>query len=216
MVVVADQFFGGILPQQIIGDNMVSPQQALVHGEDIGCELRLVGAQGAGCVQDSGRHVPTGVDLQLISTGQLQQVVVALFEVHQSFLQLFLGGAGIQTHVGLSTLCTVVVHLCGEEVHLGLAGLTGQGSVMISVVDMMGQGTLIVKELGVDGPSAVFIPDVLADDLCAQQFDHLTQGHLLGIVFADNIAQAFVFGSFGAVFGMDGGGEPSLVNAATL
>ena len=55
----------GVLPQQRLGHHGVAGER-LVHGEHVGGGLGLVGAQAAWGVEDAGRDVPAGADLEPI------------------------------------------------------------------------------------------------------------------------------------------------------
>ena len=53
----------------------------LIHGEDVGAPLRLVGHQRAGRVQHARRHQPAGARLQAIRLAVVEDAVVALVPV---------------------------------------------------------------------------------------------------------------------------------------
>ena len=83
---------------------------------------------------------------------------------------------------------------------------------------VVGQGSLVVKELGVNGPFLVLVPEAAADDLALELVDGITQGDLVGggAVVKHDHAEAFVNTGQGAVICRGGTGEPTLINAATL
>ena len=165
-------------------------------------------------MQNASGHVVAGIDLLLVGTGELQDLVVALGEVHQALLEFFLCRAGIEAEIGLGALTAVVVDLRGEEVHFRLAGLTGQSGMLVALVDMMRQRAEVIEELGIGGPSVIFVPEELADHVRAKLGNHLAQQHFFAVVCAHDIGQALVVRGAGAVFRVRRGGEPALVNAA--
>ena len=83
---------------------------------------------------------------------------------------------------------------------------------------VVGKGSLVVKELGVNGPFLVLVPEAAADDLALELVDGITQGDLVGggAVVKHDHAEAFVHTGQGAVICRGGTGEPTLINAATL
>ena len=139
--------FGGrrVLPQQFLRHHG-GACQGLVHRKHVRSSLGLVGAQAAGGVQDSRRHVPTRSDVQPVRFGEAGDLVVALVEVAQSLSHLVARGARFQAKEGVGKIRAVVVDLRGEVVRLRLAQLTGELGEMIVVVDVVRQRAFVVEE----------------------------------------------------------------------
>ena len=158
----------GVFFQRSSSGTIWLSDQGLVHGEDVGGLLWLVGAQAAGGVEHARRNVPAGARLQAVGLGQVGDLVVALREVLEARAHLVPGGAGGEAEEGVRVLPAVVVGLGREVVGLGLALLPGEGRVLVTVVDVVRQGALVVEELGVHRPALVSVPDAVADELPLQ------------------------------------------------
>ena len=70
--------------------------EGLVHAEDVGTPLRLVGAEGSGRVKHAGRDEPAGAGLQAIGAREVEDAVVALVPVLEALPDLRLRRAGLE------------------------------------------------------------------------------------------------------------------------
>ena len=154
---------GHVFHEELPGD-VAAFDQALIHAEDVGAPLRLVGAERAGRVEDAGTDEPAGAGLQAIGLREVEDAVVALVPILEALADLRLGGAGFEAHEGVGEIVADVVVLRREVVRLGLALLADQLRLCRALVHVVRNRPHVVEELRVDRPLLVFLPDRLADE----------------------------------------------------
>src|SRR6266852_4319043 len=86
--------FRHILDQETPRD-VPALDHALVHAEDVAAPLRFVSAETARSMKDRGTDQPTAAGLEPIRFREIQNSVVALVPIFQTFSNLGLGGAGL-------------------------------------------------------------------------------------------------------------------------
>ena len=187
--------------------------EVLIHAEDVGAPLGLVGAEGAGGVENARVDEPAGADLEAVGFGEIEDAVVALVPVADALFDLLLGGAGLEAHEGVGEVVADGVVLGREVVGLGFAFLADELRLGGALVHVVRDRPHVIEEFRVDGPFAVFFPDGFADDGRAAIFDGLGEGEAL--VADDGVAEALVVGA-ALVGGDGGGGEPAFVDAAAV
>jgi len=123
-------------------------------------------------VKHARRNIPTGSDIEAVCRSQRRDRVVSAFCcIQQGLANLVLGYAGAEPKKGIGKFTAVVVRLGREIIGLGLAQLTGQCGVFVTVMDVMRQSGLIIEELGIHRPALMLVPESVADNL-AFEFGH--------------------------------------------
>jgi hypothetical protein len=169
-------------------------------------------------VENAGGHVPACAHIQAIGLGQIRDAVVALVPALQTVTHLFPAGAGLESEESVREVGAIIVELGWEEVRLRFLLLANPGSVLRHVVHVMGQRALVVEELGINGPAAVTVPHLVAQQPGAQVGYHILEQHLLWVVViaVNNVAQALVGRCQGAVISLGRRREPAFVDAAAV
>ena len=130
----------------------------LVHAEDVGAPLRLVGDERAGGVQDAGRHEPAGAGLEAIRLAEVEDAVVALVPAFEAAANVLLRRAGLQAEEGVGEVVADGVELRRKVVGLGLALLADQRGLGVVLVHVVRDRPHVVEELAVHRPAAVLRP----------------------------------------------------------
>ena len=203
---------GHVLHEQAPG-NITALDHALVHAEHVTAPLRLVRAQGTGCVQDAGINQPTRARLQPIRLRQVQDPVVTLVPIFQALPHLRLRGARLKSHERVREVVPHVVVLRREVIRLRLAFLSHQLRLLGRLMHVVRNRTHVVEELRVHRPPPVLLPDRLADQRRTAVFDRLAQREPLAT--HHHIRQAFVRHT-ALVRRLRRRRKPTLVDAATV
>ena len=111
--------------------------QRLIHREDVGVDLRFVGDQRTGRVQNAGVDLPAGAGLQAVGLGEVQNAVVAFVPALQAAAHIVARGAGFQAHERVGKIVVGEIVLRREVVGLGLALLSDAGGEFVGLVQMV-------------------------------------------------------------------------------
>ena len=110
---------GDVLDEQAPG-HAPAFDHRLVHAEDVGAPLRLVGHERAGGVQDAWGDQPAGAGLEAVGLREVEDAVVPLVPTLQAAADVVLGRPGLQAEEGVGEVVAGPVELGGEVVALGL------------------------------------------------------------------------------------------------
>ena len=144
---------GDVFGQQFPTDD-ASFHFGLEHGKHIAVDLRLVGHERAGSMQDSGVDLPARTRFQTIGTRMKENSVVALVPFFQAAADIFFGCAGLEAHVGVGKIVLYLIVLGRKVIGFRLSLLTHQLGESIALMHVMGNGTHVVKKLAEQIPSA--------------------------------------------------------------
>jgi hypothetical protein len=86
------------------------------------------------------------------------------------------------------------------------------------MVNVVGQGSLVVKKFREHGPTAVFLPQSIPDQLPLQEGYRVPQKELVFLtpLFVYRKTKALVFPGLWSVIRRRGGGEPPLIDAPPI
>jgi hypothetical protein len=70
--------------------------QRLIHREDVGIDLRLVGHQRAGGVQNAGIDLPSGAGFEFVGAGEIENFVIAFVPLFETAADVVLRGPGFR------------------------------------------------------------------------------------------------------------------------
>ena len=184
----------GVLPEQLLRHNRITGQR-LIHGKHIRGFLRLIGAERARCVQHPRRHIPAGTRLKPVGLRNIGNLVITLRKVNQTLTHIIFGCPGGKAEKGIGKIRTVVVNLRRKIIGLGFTLLSGQCGMFITMMNMMRQRPLVIKEFGVHRPALMRTPDTLAKQRPFQLFNRFAQQNLLcgRAILKNNLTQTLAF-----------------------
>ena len=139
--------------------------------------------------------------------------VVALIPVFQALANVRLGRTRLQPHERVGEVVVAIVVLRAKVVALGLAFLPDEGRILGRLMEVVRDRAHVVKELGIDGPPLVLVPQRRSDDSTGSLGDRILQQELLAVM--DDEALPFMPDAV-LVRGVGRAAEPAFVNSATM
>jgi len=119
----------------------------LEHGEDVAVNLRLISDERARSVEDTRINLPSAAWLKPVGTREQKDAIVAAVPVLEAAAEVGLGGAGLQTHVGVGEVIVELVVLGREVVGLGLALVADEVRDLVALVHVVGNRPHVVEKL---------------------------------------------------------------------
>ncbi len=163
---------GDVFDQEVPG-HAAAFDERLIHGEDIGIDLRLVGNERAGGVQNSRIDLPASAGLELIGAGEIEDAVVAFIPLFETTAEVSLRCPGVQTHEGVGEVVLFEVVLRREVVGFGLAVLAYKRGLLVALVQVVRNGAEVIEELAKQIPAAILLHHGRAQEAISGGFDGL-------------------------------------------
>jgi len=107
-----------------------------------------------------GRSVPTGAQLDAVCAGKFGDTVISRLVLKQSLAHFLAAGFRRKTEIGMRESAEVVIELRRKVIGFRLADPPHPASGGIIQLKMMKERPLVIKELGIHGPSPVLRPEV--------------------------------------------------------
>src|SRR5690554_1852286 len=163
-------------------------------------------------------HIPTCSGYQRKSLGVHRDFIIPFGKVHQTLLDLFLGGPWGDPEKRIRKIPPVIVDLRRKIIGFGFPFLANFCRMLVIVVNMVRKRSHIVKKLGIHWPALVFIPEPVTNDFTLQFVYRILQQKLFFRISIrkNHMAQPLVLAGEWAVFSWCGGGKPTLINSSTL
>ena len=109
-------------------------------------------------MKNAGTDQPAGAGFEPVGLGKIQNTVVSLVPVRQTFPHLILGGPRLQAKKGVRKMVSYVVVLGWEIIAFWLTLLPHQSSLLFILMHVVGYGPHVVEQFGVDRPTPIGFP----------------------------------------------------------
>ena len=163
------------------------------HGHHVAVPLRFVGAQGTRRMHYAGRCVPARIQFDPESPGQFCDPRIAHREITQAVHHFFFADRRIKPEIRYRHIAHMAVVLLREKIVLVFGKHADPFAGFFRMMDMMEQRQLIIIEFGIHRPRAVFVHQLLPDQVRTEFIDEiLEQDDMLRVIVYVDKAHAFV------------------------
>lgn len=121
--------------------------------------MGFVSHKAAGSVENARRNQPPCSGLELVGFGVVEDAVVSFIPPLQAAADVLLGGSRFEAEESVGKVVANAVELGWEIVRFGLPLLANQSGLLFGLVHVVGDGAHVVKELGINGPSFICVPN---------------------------------------------------------
>ena len=187
----------------------------LKHREDVAVDLRFVGDERTGRVQDSRIDLPSGAGLQSERPGEEKNAVIACRPLLQASPHVASGRARLESHERVRKVVFELVVLRRKIVRLGFTTSADPPGVLVALVHVMRNRPHVVEELAEQVPSALPLHHGRSDEQVARGLHRVLQQKTRAVA-GPHVTEPLVGRRPRAVVRVRCGREPPLVDAAAM
>ena len=187
----------------------------LEHREHVAVDLRLVGDERSGRVQNPRVDLPAGPRLEPEGLGEKRDAVVAAAPALEARAHLRLRRARREPHERVREIVVSLVVLRRKVVGLRLAAPADQLRLCLALVHVVRDRAHVVEELAEQVPALLALHDGRPEQRIAGLVHRVLEEEAASVV-EPYVAQAFVWWRAGSVVRVGRRREPPLVDAAAM